>query len=147
AEKQGWTFKKDRSLKGEVAGGNVEEGKLFLLLPTTYMNLSGEAVRKVLNFFKLDLSGLLIVADDISLDFGELRYRVKGSAGGHNGLKSIEAHLGTQEYERLRVGIGDRLSGLLEDHVLSPFTGEEKNQLPEVIKKGVQFLEEWLKKK
>lgn len=144
AEKHGWAFKKERFLKGEVALGREDEAQIIMLLPDTYMNLSGQAVRKTVDFFKVALSDLIVVCDDIALDFGVIRYRDKGSSGGHKGLKDIEVQLGTQEYSRLRAGIGDRECGLLEDYVLSPFIEEEKIRLPEVIKEGVGFLEKWL---
>lgn len=143
-EKRGWTFKKERNLSGELAVGKEGETKVFLLLPTTYMNLSGQAVRKVIDFYQIDLAHLIVVSDDIALDFGVLRFRDRGSAGGHNGLKDIQAHLGTQEYKRLRLGIGDREQGDLEDYVLSPFNAEEQKLLPQVIEEGVEFLSKWL---
>lgn len=146
AEKQRWTFKADSNLQGEIALGTVSESKVILLLPKTYMNLSGQSVRKVLDYYKIDLTHFLVVADDIALDFGTLRFREKGSSGGHNGLKDIESHLGTQEYQRLRLGIGDREHGYLEDYVLSPFSAEEQKDLPKVIEEGVDFLDKWLMK-
>ena len=146
AEKRGWTFKKDRDLKGEVTSGSEGDVKIFLLLPTTYMNLSGQAVRKVIDFYKINPANLIVVSDDVALDFASFRFRDKGSAGGHNGLKDIESHLGTQEYQRLRIGIGDREHGLLEDYVLSAFNAEEQKLLPDVIEQGVEFLNKWLMK-
>jgi len=121
--------------------GSVGDDKVILLLPKTYMNLSGKAVRKVLDYYKIDLAHLIVTADDIALDFGILRFREKGSAGGHNGLKDIESHLGTQEYKRLRLGIGDREHGLLEDYVLTPFTPQERELLPKVIEEGAEVLD------
>jgi len=146
AEKQGWIFKSERNLSGEVASGRIRDGRIILLLPSTYMNLSGQAVRKVLDYYKIDPAHLIVVTDDIALDFGTLRFRDKGSSGGHNGLKDIESHLGTQEYQRLRLGIGDREHGFLEDYVLAPFTAEEQKLLPKVIEEGVDFLDKWLMK-
>ena len=85
-----------------------------------------------------------MLADDINLPFGILRFRKEGSAGGHNGLKSVEEHLGTQSYPRVRIGVGDRTEGTLEDHVLSPFTQTEREKLPEIIDKACEMLETWL---
>ena len=144
AERYNWTFKKQRDFKGEFAHGSCKEKKVILLLPTTYMNLSGQSVRKVFDFYKFSLEDVLVVTDDVALPFGTLRFRERGSAGGHNGLKSIESQLGTQEYSRLRIGIGDREHGLLEDYVLSCFTKDEKEKLPAVIDEAVAFLEKWL---
>ncbi len=144
ADEVSWTFKKERKFKGELASGMFNDQKVFLLLPTTYMNLSGEAVRSVCDFYKIAPSRLIIVADDIDIPYSSLRFRRLGGPGGHNGLKSIEAHLGTREYPRLRVGIGDREHGDLDDHVLGPFSKEEREKLPNLIKESVAFLKQWL---
>ena len=144
AEKHHFSFKKEREFKGEIAKGSWKEGKLFLLFPTTYMNLSGQAVRKIVDFYKISLEDVLIISDDAALPFGTHRFRSSGSAGGHNGLKSIEESLGTQDYQRLKLGVGEPLVGFLEDYVLRPFTKEEQEKLPEMITQGVTFLEEWL---
>lgn len=146
AEKRSWNFKNQRDLKGSIAIGSEGDVKVFLLLPTTYMNLSGQAVRKVIDFYKIELSNLIVLSDDIDLPFGSLRFRDRGSAGGHKGLKNIESHLGTQEYKRLRIGIGDREGGLLEDYVLAPFTLAEQEMLPEVIDRALTFLNQWMMK-
>lgn len=144
AEKHHFSFKKERDLKGEVAKGTWKEGKLFLLFPTTYMNLSGQSIRKTTDFYKISLEDVLVISDDVALPFGTLRFRSEGSAGGHNGLKSVEESFGTQDYQRLRMGVGEPVVGYLEDYVLSPFTREEQEKLPEMITQGVTFLEEWL---
>lgn len=144
AEKHHFSFKKERDFKGEIAKGNWKEGKLLLLFPTTYMNLSGRAVRKTVDFYKISLEDVLVISDDAALPFGTHRFKSKGSAGGHNGLKSIQECLGTSEYQRLKMGVGEPLIGYLEDYVLSPFTKEEQEKLPEMITQGVIYLEEWL---
>ncbi|MCB1109956.1 MAG: aminoacyl-tRNA hydrolase [Chlamydiia bacterium] len=144
ADKYQWSFKRDTGLKGEIATGIVREKKVVLLFPTTYMNLSGQAVQKTMDFFKLSREDVLILSDDVALPFGALRYREKGSSGGHNGLKDIEEKLGTQEYQRLRLGVGEPAVGYLEDYVLAPFTKEEQEKIPEVITQAVTFIEEWL---
>ena len=97
------------------------------------------------DFYKTDLEDLLVVTDDIYLPFGTLRFRQQGSAGGHNGLKDIEENLQTQHYPRLRIGIGDRTEGLLEDYVLSGFSEEEDNQLPAVVESSIKLIKKWLK--
>ena len=144
AEKHHFSFKKEREFKGEIARGRWKEERVLLLFPTTYMNLSGQAVRKTVSFYKIPIEDLLIISDDAALPFGTLRSRNSGSAGGHNGLKSIEESLGTRDYPRLKLGVGEATVGLLEDHVLSPFTKEEQEKLPEMITQGVRYLEEWL---
>lgn len=115
-----------------------------LFLPTTYMNLSGKAVKQCVDYYKINLADMLVVSDDINLPFRTLRLREEGGAGGHNGLKSIDSYLGTNKYPRLRVGIGDRESGDLTDHVLGEFKQEEKEELPLVIRSGIDLLEKWL---
>jgi len=124
---------------GYTAKAKYRGRSLHLLMPTTYMNLSGKAVRYYLNELKIEPSNLLVVTDDISLPFGRLRLRAKGSDGGHNGLKSINDMLQTQQYPRLRVGVGnDFHPGQQVDYVLSPFTDEEFEALPPILDKCVQ---------
>ena len=144
AKKWRWTFKAISSLKGEIASGRVGAVKVILLLPATYMNSSGQAVKRVLDWYSIDLSLLIVLTDDATLDFGVLRFREKGSSGGHKGLKSVELCLGTQSYRRLRFGIGSCREGTLEDYVLAPFSHEEKKLLPKVVDKGIDFLDGWL---
>ncbi len=108
--------------------------QLHLVLPTTYMNLSGKAVRYHLNDNKIPLENLLVVTDDLALPFGTCRMRAKGSDGGHNGLKDINQMLGTTKYARLRFGVGnDFHKGGQVDYVLSPFTDEEFEALPAML--------------
>ena len=109
--------------KGMIAGQKVIVAK-----PMTYMNLSGESVRELVNYYKVDPeSELIVVYDDISLAPGQIRIRKKGSAGGHNGIKNIIAHLGTQVFKRVKVGVGEKPKGYdLADYVLGHFTKEEQ---------------------
>ena len=115
-------------------------GKLVTVIkPTTFMNLSGKAVRYWLHKKDIPISNLLVLVDELSLDFGKIRIRAKGSAGGHNGLKDIEAQLLTADYPRLRFGIGNNFAkGRQVDYVLSKWTEEENKQLPEKIKAAVE---------
>jgi PTH1 family peptidyl-tRNA hydrolase len=140
-------FKAEAKFEGYVAHGMIEGQKVHLLLPMTYMNLSGRAVRKVVDFFKINASDTLVVSDDVALDLSAVRLRSKGSAGGHNGLKSIQEHLGTSEYPRLRIGIGDKVHGLLEDYVLGKFSKEEMSHLDGINSKGAQAISLWLKER
>lgn len=114
------------------------KGRIFhLIKPTTYMNLSGKAVNYWMQELQIPLQNTLIVVDDIALPFGKLRLRAKGSSAGHNGLANIEQTLGTNQYPRLRFGIGaDFPKGRQIDYVLSPFNQEEINQLPPVMDKA-----------
>ena len=116
--------KKHKALCGKgVIGGE----KVILMKPQTYMNSSGESIRAAADYYKVDPEDILIVYDDISLAPGQLRIRAKGSAGGHNGIKSIIAHLGTQEFPRVKVGVGEKPKGYdLADYVLGHFTKEEQ---------------------
>ncbi|MGV3589549.1 MAG: aminoacyl-tRNA hydrolase [Adhaeribacter sp.] len=117
------------------------KGKSYTLVkPTTYMNLSGKAVAHYLTSLKITVANMLVITDDLALPFGKLRMRSKGSAGGHNGLKHIEETLGSNEYARLRFGVGDNYSkGRQVDYVLSPFFKEEQEQLPELIQRAAEM--------
>lgn len=116
--------------KGLYGKGKIEGQSVILLKPMTYMNLSGESVVAVANYFKILPEDIIVVYDDINLDVGKLRIREKGSAGGHNGIKNIIAHLGTQEFPRVRVGVGMKPPKMdLADYVLSHFSKQEKETL------------------
>lgn len=146
AAKYGITFRPSLvRAKGSLGEGKIQEKKTLLLLPLTYMNESGQSVRKCTSYYKVPTSNLIVVTDDVALAFGQMRLRAKGGSGGHNGLKSIEAHLGTQEYNRLRIGVGDRERGDLADYVLGRFTQVEQKNLPEIIDRAMEALEVWLK--
>ena len=126
---------------GFVAKCRVKNAEMVLLKPTTYMNLSGNAVRYWVNQKKIDLDRLLIVSDDLALPFGTLRLKPSGSEGGHNGLKSITQCLGTNQYARLRFGIGNEFSrGHQIDFVLGQFSTEENNLLKERIAKATEAI-------
>jgi PTH1 family peptidyl-tRNA hydrolase len=141
AQEQGWKFKEESRFQAHVAKGQSGDDHIYLVLPDTYMNESGRAVRPFLDYYKLGPSHLLVVSDDIALDFGVMRLRMRGSAGGHNGLKSIEEHLKTQHYARLRMGIGTHTEDSnLVDHVLDTFTLEELKELPGFVARGVEAL-------
>jgi PTH1 family peptidyl-tRNA hydrolase len=119
---------------GFVAETRLKNKSLLLLKPSTFVNLSGNAVRYWLQKEKIPIENLLVIVDDLALPFGTLRLKSKGSDGGHKGLKNIQEVLGTQHYARLRFGIGDDYpSGSRVDYVLSDFTDEEKELLPERI--------------
>jgi len=144
AQKLGCSFRKAKAFHGLLAEGVVEGKKVIILKPQTYMNSSGEAVKVCSSYYKVPSTQILVVSDDIYLPFDRLRIKTSGGSGGHNGLKSIESHLGTQVYMRLRVGISNKDSGDLADYVLSPFLEEEKQKLPDLVKHAVETLELWL---
>ncbi len=123
------TTKKHKALVGR---GMIDGMRVILAKPQTYMNLSGESIREITDFYKIEPENIIIIYDDISLDVGQLRIRKKGSAGGHNGVKNIIAHLGTQEFPRIKVGIGNKPEGWdLADYVLSKYTKAEQEALEE----------------
>lgn len=119
--------------------------KVLYVKPQTFMNLSGRSVRQFLDFYKLTAADVLVVCDDMNLPLGKLRVKARGSAGGHNGLKDIERHLGTQEYARLRVGVGAPERQAWEDFVLSRFRPSEKAQVDEGCDRAVQAVLGWLR--
>lgn len=134
AEKYGISIseKKHKALCGT---GVIEGVKVLLVKPQTYMNLSGESVGEVMNFYKLDPEEeMMVIYDDISLAPGNIRIRTKGSAGGHNGIKSLITHTGTQGFMRIKVGVGEKPSGWdLADYVLGHFSDEDHVKLKEVM--------------
>ena len=116
-----------REGKALVGKGILAGEKVMLAQPQTYMNLSGESVRALMDYYKIDIEDLMVIYDDISLDVGKLRIRAKGSAGGHNGIKNIIAHLGTQEFTRIKIGVGEKPAKMdLADYVLGHFSKEEQ---------------------
>ena len=129
---------------GYVAEVSIKGRKVFLLKPTTYMNLSGESIREVVDFYKLTCEDIVVIYDDISLDVGRLRIREKGSAGGHNGIKSIIAHLGTDVFPRIKVGVGQPNVDLV-NYVLGKFTDEEMEVLSESIDASTKAVSEIIK--
>jgi peptidyl-tRNA hydrolase, PTH1 family len=126
---------------GSVAEYSFKGNKIILLKPSTYMNLSGNAVRYWLQKKKIQEENLLVVCDDLALPFGTLRMRKKGSDGGHNGLKNINETLGNSNYARLRMGIGDEFSrGGQIDYVLGKFTKQDEELLNDVILRAVEAI-------
>lgn len=138
-------FEKNLRLKSLITSFFIEENKLVVIKPLTFMNFSGEAVLSVMNYFKINKSDILVISDDINLDLGSVRLKAKGSSGGHNGLKSIIEKLGSLDYPRLRIGIGEPKSESLSEYVLNEFSSYEKDQLSLVIEKIVPFLTLWVK--
>ena len=125
--------KEHRALCGK---GYIGGEKVILAQPQTYMNLSGESVRALVDYYKLTNEDIIVIYDDISLDVGQLRIRPKGSAGGHNGIKNIIVHLGTDEFMRIRVGVGEKPEKWdLADYVLGRFSKEEEPVIREALEK------------
>ena len=133
--------------KGLYGIGFHKGEKVLLLKPLTYMNLSGESIRACLDYYQIDLEDLLIIYDDLDLPVGKMRLRQKGSPGGHNGIKSTVAHLGTQEFNRIRIGIDRPKSGIsVPDYVLGRFSKEEQPLTYEAVNKSAEACMTWLEK-
>ena len=132
--------------KGICGEGFIENKKVILLKPLTYMNLSGEAISLVMNYYKI--KDVFVIYDDISLDTGKVRFRASGSDGGHNGIKSVISHLGTKEFDRLKIGIGPQPNIPSEAYVLQNFTEEQLNILKPLFKSEMieNYLSEGLQK-
>lgn len=128
--------------KALIGTGIIAGEKVMLVMPQTYMNLSGESIGEILRFYKLSPADLIILYDDIDLDVGKLRIRAKGSAGGHNGIKSIIAHIGTETFDRVRIGVGHKPEGWdLADHVLSRFSKEELPVVRDSVNRAADAIE------
>ena len=132
----------EKKFKGLYGKGIIAGEKVILLKPQTFMNLSGESVREAADFYKVDPEHIIVIYDDISLDVGQLRIRKKGSAGGHNGIKNIIAHLGTQEFPRIKVGVGDKPPRMdLADYVLGHFSKEDRGLVDDALKRAAGAVE------
>lgn len=142
ADRAGWTGRGKTRDDALSVRGRWADTDLLLVKPLTYMNLSGQAVRKALARERVPMEDLLVVVDDFALPLGKLRFREEGSAGGHNGLKSIIAEMGTQKFARLRVGIGEPGQNVV-DHVLSRFQADEQAALDRVLAAAADALEDW----
>lgn len=129
---------------GSTATVSFKGRRFILLKPSTYMNLSGKAVRYWMNEMKIPIEQILVISDDLNIPFGTLRLRKNGSAGGHNGLSNITELIGSQEYARIRVGIGNDFSkGQQIGYVLGTLSDEEKEQMPEICKKVIEGVKAW----
>jgi len=147
-------FALKKSQKAAITSVSWDREPIYLAHPLTYMNLSGEAIAALVKYWKVAAAkDLLIVVDDVALPFGKFRLRGEGSTGGHNGLASIEEHLGSRQYPRLRIGIGPRESKTdlgftgsdepLRDYVLSFFSTEEEKKMKALLEKGMEACRAW----
>ena len=147
AIREGGRFKAMTKLQGDLADVGTGESRLRLLMPQTYMNDSGRSIRAALDWFDLEIQQLLVLVDDMDLPLGRLRLRAQGGAGGHNGLKSTIQHLGTQEFARLRIGIGapgrtpEERRARTVSHVLGQFNREEEPLLHDILEEVLSGLE------
>jgi PTH1 family peptidyl-tRNA hydrolase len=145
AEKWRSAWSVEKRFEAQLAKPDYGDRRVLLLQPLTFMNNSGESVAAVVRFFRVPVGHLMVVVDDANLPWGELRMRPSGGAGGHHGLESIQTQLGSDQYPRLRVGIG-RAGGLREisGHVLGKFGAEERQLMPTILDRAVSQLECWL---
>jgi PTH1 family peptidyl-tRNA hydrolase len=131
--------------KAEIAELNEDGNKILLVRPETFMNLSGLSVRQVVDFYQVPFEDLLVVCDDVNLPLGRLRFKARGTHGGHNGLRDIQNHLGTTEYPRLRIGVGAADEGKdLADHVLDRFRPGERKVIEDAIAQAAQAVMVWV---
>lgn len=134
------SFREEKKLKCFLA----KDGDNILIKPTTFMNLSGEAVRAVMDYYKIEVKDILIIYDDIALDLGKIRFRANGSDGGHNGIKSIIQHIGSKNFDRLKIGIGPQPNIPSENYVLQSFSKEQLDELKIVLKTSIDAVSFYL---
>lgn len=144
ANKHNLTFSLEPKFKGMVSTINMDGNKAILLKPMTYMNLSGESVIKVIQFYKIDVNDILVISDDLDSKLGRVRLRDKGSAGGHNGHKNISMHLKTEEYKRIKLGIDRDKNIAVVDWVLKKFTADEISFLEPSFDKAILAIEDFI---
>lgn len=129
-------FTEDKNFKAEIGSDFINGEKIYFIKPTTFMNNSGIAVKALLTYYNISIKDMIIIYDDLDMEVGKIRFRQKGSAGGHNGIKSIIAHLGTQEFDRIKVGIG-RPNGRMTviNHVLGNFDKNDEIMISNTLDK------------
>lgn len=144
-EEWGISLKHHHKWDAEIGDGHVNGEKVTLCKPQTYMNRSGLAVRPVVDYFHIALEEIVVIYDDLDLSPGHIRLRMKGSAGGHNGMRSIIQHLGTDEFKRIRIGIGRPVPPLtVTDYVLAPFREDEEEKVAGALDRAVASVNCWL---
>lgn len=132
----------EKKFKALIGKGTICGQKVILMKPQTYMNLSGEAIIEAMNFFKLEPKDVCIVYDDVNLDPGFIRVRERGSAGGHNGIKNIISHLGSEDFPRIRIGVGEKPKEWdLKDYVMGHFSGEDEVKIRAALEDAVTAAE------
>lgn len=137
AQEAGLSFSDDKIFQADITYTFVNGEKIYLVKPTTFMNNSGKAVQALLAYYGLDIEDLLVIYDDLDMEVGKIRLRAKGSAGGHNGIKSIIAQIGSQDFKRVKIGIGRPQKGMtVINHVLGHFQGDERIQIDQIVEKA-----------
>lgn len=143
-EMSDWIQKKD--LKAIISSGRIGDKHVIAMKPTTFMNISGEAVQAVAHFYNVVPANIVVIHDELDIDFGQIRLRNGGSSAGHNGIKSITKHLGGEDYGRIRVGIGPKHPAKIksEDFVLQKFSEQEQAQLPNLVREVNAIISEYI---
>ena len=138
-----WSVKKD--LKCELVSGVVSGTRVIAIKPTTFMNNSGEAVQAVSHFYKIDIANILAFHDELDIDFGKIRLSVGGSAAGHNGIKSVIAHIGEQ-FGRVRIGVGPKKPAKMDsaDFVLAAFPSAQQKEIPDLLKESISIASDFI---
>lgn len=140
------TFSHDKIFQADIASTFLNGEKVYFVKPTTFMNESGKAVHALLTYYGLEIEDLLVIYDDLDMEVGKLRFRQKGSAGGHNGIKSIIAETGTQEFDRIKIGIGRPQKGMtVVNHVLGKFSEDDYATILLTLDKVETALNHYLK--
>lgn len=138
------SLRQDARFNAYTAKGEISNCTVHVLMPLTFMNLSGASVRNYVDYYKIPLHRLIVIADDVALSYGQLRFRLMGSSGGHNGLRSVQEYLGTSHYMRLRMGVGHPGEKTLADYVLEPFNQVEEGGLKGFTDRAVEVLDRLL---
>ena len=141
--KNGFSLDKNK-YNGIYTKVNINGEDVIFLEPETFMNLSGECVKKIMDFYKIDINDILIIQDDLDLDFGKIKLKENSSSGGHNGIKNIEINLGTNSFKRLKVGISNNKLIDTKDYVLGKFSKEEKEILDNISDTCVNIIDDFL---
>lgn len=144
ASRNGMAFERDKRLNAGVAKGRIGGEEVWLVEPHSYVNRSGQVVSRIAREREVALGDVLVVVDDYQLPLGALRLRAQGSAGGHNGMRSLIASFGTEEIPRLRIGIGAPPPGMAVDFVLTRFRPSERDRIDEAYGRGADCVEDWV---
>lgn len=142
-DKKGISGKWTKKFDGEYLETTIGGEKVLFLKPLTFMNLSGNSVRKIMDYFKIEVDDILIISDDLDLNVGNFKLKLNGSCGGHNGLRSIESSMGTANYKRLKIGISNDKESDTKDYVLGNFSKEEQKNLSELFDSLVSVIDDY----
>lgn len=137
-------FKHAAKIEAVVASGLIDGEKVMLVKPTTFMNDSGRAVRPLVDYYKIDLDDLIVIQDDLDMKVGQLRLKTHGKSGGHNGIKSLIKYLGTDKFNRIKIGIDHPKEGTVVSHVLGRFKPDERPAFDQAVAKAENALMDWI---